>query len=247
MYNVSKDLLGNKFKRIALILGWNFLSVLAVITIDYLKIIFNPSYKTILLIALSAGFYLWSVVSLIKFSRQVLNNNKYRLIPLSDKKLFFSDFLTSLVAYITYCLVSGGMLLVSLYYYMGKTSFLRVIIDGNTQSELLLKDLAIFFLGTVLILVGSTLIHLTMGCLESIFPFKNQKAFKIMFNCFMVAITAGISYLSLIEMSAVSMYRFIKVPTNLFTNLCLVEGFIVIAIVLIDLYLLENLSETTRS
>ncbi len=92
MYNVSKDLLGNKFKRIALILSWNFLSILAVITIDYLKIIFNPSYKTILLIALSAGFYLWSVVSLIKFSRQVLNNNKYRLIPLSDKKLFFSDF-----------------------------------------------------------------------------------------------------------------------------------------------------------
>src|SRR5699024_5091591 len=99
MYNVSKDLLGNKFKRIALILGWNFLTILAVITIDYLKIIFNSSYKTILLIALSAGFYLWSVVSLIKFSRQVLNNNKYRLIPLSDKKLFFIDFLTSLVAY----------------------------------------------------------------------------------------------------------------------------------------------------
>lgn len=99
MYNVSKDLFANKFKRIALILGWNFLTIIAVITIDYLKIIFNPSYKTVFLIALSAGFYLWSVVSLVKFSRQVLNNNKYRLIPLSDKKLFFSDFLTSLVAY----------------------------------------------------------------------------------------------------------------------------------------------------
>src|SRR5699024_767266 len=101
MYNVSKDLLVNKFKRIALILGWNFLAIIAVITVDYLKIVFNPSYKTVLLIALSAGFYLWSVVSLIKFSHQVLSNNKYRLIPLSDKKLFFSDFLTSLVAYIS--------------------------------------------------------------------------------------------------------------------------------------------------
>ena len=130
---------------------------------------------------------------------------------------------------------------------MGKTSFLRVIIDDNTQTELLLKDLAIFFLGTVLILVGSTLIHLTMGCLENLLPIKNQKVFKMIFNCLMVIIAAGISYVSLVEMSAVSMYRFVKVPTNLFTNLCLVEGFIVITVVLIDLYLLENLSETTRS
>lgn len=38
-----------------------------------------------------------------------------------------------------------------------------------------------------------------------------------------------------------------NVSKDLFTNLCLVESFIVIAIMLINLYLLENLSETTRS
>ena len=38
-----------------------------------------------------------------------------------------------------------------------------------------------------------------------------------------------------------------NVSKDLFTNLCLVGSFIVIAIMLINLYLLENLSETTRS
>ncbi|WP_334333306.1 hypothetical protein [Companilactobacillus sp. HBUAS59544] len=241
--NVSKSLLSIKFKRIN--------QVLLMMVIGILSVMFVSMFKQgqslqgfIVLIGIVA--YIFGLVVLVKENETVIVSNQYRLIPITTKRLYLSNLITTIVIYFYFSLIQSIILLSSLYYYMTKYSFRRVIIDDNTHMVLLIQNLILIILTVLVVFVVSTLIHLGLAAIDNFFAIKNQKAMTGIFNLLMTIFTIGMSYLLAIQMAQVGISRYVDVTNDNFLRTCLFEISGIVIVLLINLHLLENQVETEK-
>ncbi|CAJ1185001.1 hypothetical protein CPR19088_GLDEOEPO_01816 [Companilactobacillus paralimentarius] len=246
LLGVSKELIWSKFRPINLTLLINIILVGIIIGITKFDSIFFRSFPQGLMIISATVFFILGIVILVNLNEKVLSSNRYRLIPISESQLYFSNLLTSGLIYFYFCLIESIIFLGSLYYYMRNDVFYHTVIDDNIQFELLLKDITLIFLAVVLIWTGSTLVHLLMNYINDFLQIKSQKLLYVIFNLLIIAAALVIIFWTLTEMSKVGMYRYTDVPNNIFPIVCLVDVIGILISIFGGLYLLENQAETER-
>lgn len=241
--NVSKSLLSTKFKRINQVLLMTIIGSLSVMVVSIFKQ--GQSLQGfIVLIGIVA--YIFGLIVLVKENETVIVSNQYRLIPITTKRLYLSNLITTIVIYFYFSLVQSIILLASLYYYMTKYSFSHVIIDDNTHVVLLIQNLILIILSVLVVFVVSTLIHLGLQAIDNFFAIKNQKVMTGVFNLLMTIFTIGMSYLLAIQMAQVGINRYLNVTSDNFLRTCLLEISGIVIVLLINLHLLENQVETEK-
>ncbi|KRO00025.1 hypothetical protein IV57_GL002040 [Companilactobacillus kimchiensis] len=119
-----------------------------------------------------------SLVGFVMLSRsneQVFTSNNYRLIPASDTKLYFSNILTTVVAYL-YLQILEAILgnIVMFASGMGKSLMMSPEFGGSNflmGFELFL----VLVLGALLLWTGITVIHFLINWISGFLPFGRQK------------------------------------------------------------------------
>jgi hypothetical protein len=198
------------------------------------------------LIVISVIGYISGIVVLIRENERVLVSNQYRLIPITTKRLYLSNLISTIVTYLYFSVVQLVILIMSLYYYMTRYTFQHVIIDDNTHIILLVQNTILIILSMLVIFVVSTLIHLGLKSIDNFFAIKGQKVMTSIFNLIMTIFTVAMSYLLTIQMTQVGMSRYIDVTNDNFLSACLFEISVIVIALLSNLYLLENQSETEK-
>lgn len=246
LLGVNKELFWGKFKLINLILLINMIAIGIIIGITSFDTINFRSFPQGIMIISATVFFILGIVFLVNCNERVFSSNRYRLIPISESQLYFSNLLTSGLTYFYFCLIESIIFLGSLYYYMRNDVFYHTVIDDNIQFELLLKDLVLIALAVILIWTGSTLVHLLMNYISDFLHVKNQRVLAVVFNLLILAAALAIIFWTLTEMSKVGMYRYTDVPNYIFPIVCLIDIAGIVISVVGGLYLLKNQAETDR-
>lgn len=246
LLGVSKELIWSKFKLINLILLINIVEVAVIIGMDKLNVQLDRSYPIGIMIISATAFFIIGIVLLVRANEQVFSSNRYRSVPISESKLYFSNLLTTCLIYFYFGLIESAIFLGSLYYYMRNDVFFHTIISDNIRVELLLKDLALIILAVLLIWTGSTLVHLAMNYISDFLSFKNKKVIATIFNLLILGSAISIMFWTLTEMSKVGMYRYADVPNNIFPIACLIDAIGIFISIGVGLYLLKNQAETDQ-
>ena len=167
---VNKDLFHQRGKIISLILGFHLLAILLMILY---KNVFNITDPT----SLTGGVLIAVVIGVVFLVMSVINifdSSKYRLIPISNKGLYFSNFLSAFFAVI-YLLVGEAIVYFGAY-----------VISPNPYDQIMIKDFSAgqywfkfevviaIILGIMLILVGSVVIRLLVSLIGDFLPIKKQ-------------------------------------------------------------------------
>ena len=241
--NVSKSLLSTKFKRINQVLLMTIIGFLSEMVVSIFK---QGQSLQGFLVLIGIIAYIFGFVVLVKENETVIVSNQYRLIPITTKRLYLSNLITTIVIYFYFSLAQSIILLASLYYYMTKYSFSHVIIDDNTHVVLLIQNLILIILSVLVVFVVSTLIHLGLQAIDNFFAIKSQKVMTGVFNLLMTIFTIGMSYLLAIQMAQVGINRYLNVTSDNFLRTCLLEISSIVIVLLINLHLLENQVETEK-
>lgn len=239
---VTKDLMWNKFKLVNLILFFN-VAVFAVILVSgILKS--EWFYGEGILVGIACLVYFIGVILLVRDNESVISNNRYRLIPISEIKLYFSNLLTTCLAYAYLGILATLLFVGTSYLQMKSDIFVHFMIYTDMQLELFIEDAVITVLGIVLIWTGSTLVHLIVSCLSDVLAMNNQKFIKIIMNFLILILSVGVIFFTLTQMSIIGMNRYMNIPNNAFLRLCLFDAFGIVMSSVFNVYLLQNYFET---
>ena len=246
LLGVSKDLIWSKFKLINLILLIDVIGVLVFIGMNNFHTKLNSQYPVGLMVKIAAAVCVISIILLVRANENVLSSNRYRLVPISDNKLYFSNLLTTCLIYLYFGLVESIIFISSLYYFMKKDVIHHLIVISDMQLELLIKELAIGILAVLLILTGSTLIHLSMGYFSNCLPIKNQGIIPLAFYILIVTFGGANIYWTLTRMSVLGMYRYTGMHNNEFLIVSVIDIVGILISIVVGLDLLKNQAGTDR-
>jgi hypothetical protein len=200
----------------------------------------NVFYFSVI-IANFVGFILIS-----RSNEQVFTSNNYRLIPVSDTKLYFSNILTTFLAF-TYLQVLEAVIGNIIYFASGSTKFTTSSLNLLTFFQITL--LIIF--GTILLWTAITVIHFLMNWISEFLPFARQK-----FVSFILYIVTAIVGMCIFNLTTVKFFEMIysnsqgNVSLHQLTNVIwLILGIIfawIAAFTVLNIYLLKRWTETIR-
>lgn len=173
---LSKNLITEKWKLMNWIVG---IDLIALVGVYLLRIITGGFDGTVMpgyffsLFAFSLGMV--NIISFILLSRNnehVFTSNNYRLIPVSDTKLYFSNILTTFLAYVYLQILEG--ILGTIIYFMSGENFGNMM-NGNVDFVIVLQILLLIVLGPILLWSAITLIHFLINWISNFLPFGRQK------------------------------------------------------------------------
>lgn len=243
---VNKNLFRQRGKIISLILGFHALALLLMILY---KKIFNITDST----SLTGGVFIAVIIGVVFLVMSVINicdSSKYRLIPISDKGLYFSNFLSAFFAVI-YLLVGEAIVYFGAY-----------AIFPNPYDQIMIKDfsagqywfkfevVAAIILGIMLILVGSVVIRLLVSLVGDFLPIKKQTFATVILTLIVIwgvmvafnAITANTLILLGVREVTTSFSSVVRM-LNMSLFILLIWN---IVLTFLNLYLLNRWSEATK-
>lgn len=242
---VTKSLMWNKFKLVNVLLFFYLIELVIILASGILKskwIGYGEGY----LIMSACVVYFAGVILLVRDNERVISNNRYRLVPISETKLYFSNLMTTCFAYGYVGIVTTGMFILSSYTEMKSDIFLHFMIYTDMQWELFIKDSVITVLGIILIWTGSTMIHLLMDFVSNYWALGNSKIATILVNGLILGLACSVIFITLTRMSVIGMSRYMDLVNNTFEKVCLFDIGAIVGTIIINLYLLQNHFETNR-
>lgn len=188
---VSKNLMREKWMQMNWIIVIDLIFLLA---IDIIHIFTNGfdqqasflyvSYSVSMVFAMMVGFIL-----LARKNEQTFTSNNYRLLPITDTKLYFSNLLTTFLAFI-YLQVVGVVISLILYGFEGGHPDTFGETSGNIGNAVL-SVTVLAILSLILLLTGITLVHLLIDFIGGFLPFGRQKF--VMFVLYLIVIFVGLN------------------------------------------------------
>lgn len=183
---MSRVLLTDKIKTV----GWIIALYLAAILVSLLPDVFNGNlfskqWSSLLLqhsMTWAGLATLLAFIFLTWTSEKVYTSNRYRLIPISDTKLYLSNFLSSLVAFILVSLVEFIFILIYYLFNMKQISMMLRTSFAGVESRLWLFLLALVLVSLAGILFWwamISLIHLLTTAISRALPANHQTLYKI--------------------------------------------------------------------
>lgn len=242
---VTKNLLWNKFKLVNLILFFYVIVIGLILTTGTLnnKLI---SYGEGVLIICACAVYFTGVILLVRENEKVLSSSHYRLIPLSEAKLYFINLTTTCLAYFYLGILATWIFIISSYTQMKTDIFQHFVIVTDMQLQLFIMDSIITVLGIVLIWTSSTMIRLLVEYVRDFFDLQHQRIITICWNILILLLASIIIFLTLMQMSRIGMNRYQNLPNNNFQIVCLLDVFGIVSSSVINLFLLKNFAETVH-
>ena len=253
LMGLSKNLFMEKFKLMNLTLGIDVLAVIvsAIMYWGGNGFHFNMRYLLDLFVV---GLSIMSLVSFILLANKnehIFTSNNYRLLPITDTKLYFSNLLTTFLAFIYLQVVSQIIILV-LHWISGE-NLGNIRLDEIPHLVGFVASLALLLIIITLMLYSAiTVIHFLTNWIKGVLPFKSQKWFNFIlylvviwialaiFNGLTVNVFRGLNYYDLFNAS--SMERLNQI-------LLIASGIFFVWIVifsLFNIYLLKRWVETIR-
>lgn len=175
--NLSKNLITEKWKLMNLIVG---IDLIALVGIYVLRLITGGFDGTVMpAYFLSLFVFSLSLVNMISFimlsrnNERVFTSNNYRLIPTTDTKLYFSNILTTFVAFVYLQLLEG--ILGAIIYLMSGEGWLNITTHSAYDGIFALQVLLLAILGPILLWSSITLIHFLINWIGNFLPFGRQK------------------------------------------------------------------------
>lgn len=243
---VNKDLFHQRGKIISLILVFHTLALLLMILY---KKVFNITDTT----SLTGGVFIAVIIGVVFLVMSVINicdSSKYRLIPISDKGLYFSNFLSAFFA-VLYLLVGEAIVY-----------FVAYAIFPNPYDQIMIKDFSagqywfkfevviVIVLGIMLILVGSVVIRLLVSLVGDFLPIKKQTFATVILTLIVIwgvmaafnAITANTLILLGVREVTTSFSSVVRM-LNMSLFILLIWN---IVLTFLNLYLLNRWSEATK-
>jgi len=187
---ISKIFLKERLKFINLIFIIDILGGLYLMALNQ----FFGETKTV---SYSGGIFMSIVVGvclLIFINENSYDNNKYRLIPVSDKTMYFSSLLMSIVALLY--LIAGETIFYLIEYKLVPNEYDSIMIGNfNTTQQYLfiLESILEIILGIIFIFTAVTVIHMLINWISNFLPFRNQTIVKCVV-AFIVVIVLGIPF-----------------------------------------------------
>ncbi|KRK41867.1 hypothetical protein IV63_GL001257 [Companilactobacillus crustorum] len=238
---ITKDLMRDKFKLVNKLLLLNFVELTIILATGILHQKWI-SYGEGLLIESSCLMYFLGLILLINNSQKVLNSNRYRLLPISELKLYFSDLVGNCLSYLYMTVITTIFFVLASYTVMGKDIFLHFKIMFEDQKALWIQNLVISGLAVILIWTGSSMIHLLMNYFGDFLKFKRQ---AIILKVITFGLASIIIFYTLTRMSLIGMNFYIETPNHVFEKVCLIDTLGIFLSIGIGNFLLKNYSETT--
>lgn len=249
---LTKNLIWEKWKLMNWVAG---ISILIVAVLQIMNLINTATfgrqdlYVEYTIVAIIASFV--SIILLARRNERVYTSNNYRLLPVTGTKLFFSNLLTTVIAFIYLWLINsiiGGVAfgisnqkLMSMNPGMGTTTAQDI---GLAVSFLLLSFLAI-----IMVWSGITLVHFVINLVSDLLPFGRQKF--ILFLIYLVVI-----WLSLVIFNFTTGNIFRLIYSNNLESLKQLYGVIgtssavfgiwFVVFTVLDIYLLNRWVETNH-
>jgi H+/Cl- antiporter ClcA len=213
------------------------------------KKIFNITDST----SLTGGVFIAVIIGVVFLVMSVINicdSSKYRLIPISDKGLYFSNFLSAFFVVI-YLLVGEAIVY-----------FVAYAIFPNPYDQIMIKDFSAgqywfkfevviaIVLGIMLILVGSVVIRLLVSLVGDFLPIKKQTFATVILTLIVIwgvmvafnAITANTLILLGVREVTTSFSSVVRM-LNMSLFILLIWN---IVLTFLNLYLLNRWSEATK-
>lgn len=244
---VSKNLIKYRMRLVTILL---ILHIFVIVAAQIYDFIFHNSDIT----SFTGGVVIIMIVGIILLAIAIENtysSDKYRLIPISDTQLYFSNMMTALISLIY--LIIGELIIYSVAVKIFPNPYDDFMISHfNSVQQYFFKFeiLVTFILGVLLIWAGISLLHLVIDWIDGFLPFKNQSIGKIILEVIVVGILA-------VPFKIITENIFDILTTgnagNTFTDeIHLLSMGIVIVIVWIlvfvstNLYIMNRWSETTK-
>ena len=255
---LSKDLIYDKWKM----MNWVVIvELIAFVVIFLLRLItggfdgnFMPSYFVAIFAFETVLASLVGFVMLSRSNEQVFTSNNYRLIPVSDTKLYFGNILTTLLAYIYLQIIEG--ILGNIVMFMAGGNLSGISINpaiGHSEIASMIGIFILMILGTILMWTGITVIHFLIGWISGFLPFGRQKF--VTFILYFVVTCIGLMIFNFTTGNVVK-FLYTHMSTQGITNLNQLNNvlwiscgitFVWIAIfTLLNIYLLKRWTETIR-
>ncbi|TGD22020.1 hypothetical protein EGT49_09885 [Companilactobacillus suantsaicola] len=253
LMGLSKNLFMEKFKLMNLTLGIDVLAVIVSAIMYWVSGGFHFEMKYLLdlfLISMSI-MNLVSFILLANKNEHIFTSNNYRLLPITDTKLYFSNLLTTFLAFVYLQVVS--QIISGILYWISGADIGDVRLDEIPHLVGFVASLALLLIIITLMLYSAiTVIHFLTNWIKGVLPFKSQKWFNFIlylvviwialaiFNGLTVNIFRGLNYYDLFNAS--SMERLNQV-------LLISSGIFFVWIVifsLFNIYLLKRWVETIR-
>lgn len=174
---LSKGLMTEKWKLMNWIVGIDLIALLGI----YILRIITGGFDGTIMPGYFFGLFMFSlsmvnIISFILLSRNnehVFTSNNYRMIPTSDTKLYFSNILTTFLAYV-YLQILEGILGAVIYFSSGQSG-LDITTNSSYDVIFALQILILAILGPILLWSAITLIHFLINWIGNFLPFGRQK------------------------------------------------------------------------
>lgn len=189
-WGISKNLIWDKFKLMNWVLAIDVIAIVVIFLINLFKggnTGFNYVSMLVVLSLMVANFV--SFILLSRRNERVLTSSNYRLVPVSDTKLYLSNILTTFLAmaylWVVETVVSivvelGAMLLKDSEYAQFNSS---ISLSGILSAFQFLLFMA---LSIIAVWSGITLIHFIINLVSGFLPFGRQKF--VLFLVYLVVI-----------------------------------------------------------
>jgi len=253
---LTKNLISDKWR----LMNWIVLvDLMFIVVIDILRL-FNGGWDGVLIPKYIVAFFggsagIANFIGFILLSRnneRVLTSNNYRMIPVSDTKLYFSNLLTTFAAFI-YLQILEGVVGVILYFISGNAG---TFTDADfTGVASLVRGLVyvLIIISPILFWSAITAVHLIINWISGFLPFRRQK-----FVNFILELVVTILSLIIFNFTSGKVFKMffenlqgtnISSQGQLVSAISIAIGVTIIWIVvisLINLYLLKRWTETVR-
>lgn len=244
---ISKGLFRERFRIITFILALHIIALVASRIWNMFDSSSEPNSLTGgTFIAVTVGIVLLAIMN-----EGVYVRDRYRLIPVADKTLYLSNFWTSFVSVI-YLLVGEGVIYFAAYKMFPNPYDQIMINDFNSEQQYLFKfEVVIGIVLTIMMVLSAvTLLHLLIESISSFLPFKNQKVIKTIL-AFVVTLVIGYPFKyitgSILKIMGIdNLDNSFKAVTHVVSAGMGMMVIWIIVFSLINLYLLNRWSETTK-
>ncbi|MGQ2376609.1 hypothetical protein [Companilactobacillus zhachilii] len=245
-----RNLMSEKWRMMNWII---IVDLIFLVVIDLLRL-FTNGWNVSLISEYSVNVFYFSVVianfvGFILISRsneQVFTSNNYRLIPVSDTKLYFSNILTTFFAF-TYLQIIEAVIGNIIYFASGTTKF-----DNSSMNILTFFQITLLIIfSTILLWTAITVIHFLMNWISAFLPFARQK-----FVSFILYIVTAIVGVGIFNVTTAKFFEMVysnsqgNVSLHQLSNVIwLILGIIfawIAIFTVLNIYLLKRWTETIR-
>jgi len=242
---ISKGLLREKLKFINLIFIINIFGMVYSLISNKFSNNTN-SYTGMVVMSVTIG-----VIFLCWLNEGVYSNDRYRLIPVSDGTMYFSNVIMSIIALVY--LLAGEFIFYLIEYKLVSNKYDAMMIgdfNGTQQYLFAFEILVTFILGIIFIFTAVTAIHMLISWISNFLPFRNQTLVQGILAFVVVGVLMiPFNYITnnVLKIFGIDNMNssFIAVSHVMYAIMAMILIWIVV-FTIINLYFLKRWSETTK-